>query len=79
MCCKVSVAVVISQTETAGDTVGGTQEALGDMGRIQTGAAWSVGVAQTYWAHTGYVGFSHLQYDSVFGCVFLRARLKFFA
>lgn len=29
-----SVAAVISQKETAGDAVGGTQEALGDMGNI---------------------------------------------
>lgn len=64
MCCKLSVAVAISQTETAGDTVGGTQEALGYMGHIQTGAGRSVGVTQTYWAHTGYVSFTHFQYDN---------------
>lgn len=63
------MAVAISQTETAGDTVGGTQEALGDTGHIQTGAAWSVGVKQTYRAHT--VSFTQLQYHSVFEC-FLR-------
>lgn len=52
LCCKLSEAVMISQTEPAGDTVGGTQEALGRMGHIETGAAHSAGVIHR---HTGLI------------------------
>lgn len=63
---------MISQTETAGDTVGGTQEALGDVGHIQTGAAWSVGLHR----HTGLTHVSVSPTSSTTGCLCVRVYLE---
>lgn len=64
MCCKLSVAVVISQQ----GIMWVEHRKLWDTWD-QSGAALSAGVTQTYWAHTACVTFTHLQHDKVFVCV----------